>query len=69
MIYEYTLAKERVASLVLLTAEREQVRRATHQKRARRQFRQSIAYGLGGGLAPSELAAELRALLRAKQAV
>ena len=72
MLDEYTMAKlahERATRSILLAAEREQRRCAARRVRAWKHFRRSIAQGLGGGLAPSELAAELRALLRANQAV
>jgi len=72
MIDEYTMAKlaqERVMHPARGAEERAQRRYGARKTRARKQFRRSIAHGLGGGLAPCELIAELRTLLRAGQAV
>lgn len=72
MLDEYTmakLAKERALHPAHCAEAREQQRVEARRVRARRQFRRSIAQGLGGGLAPCELAEELRTLLRVEQAV
>ncbi len=72
MIDEYTmvkLAQQKAMHPAPGSEERAHRRYEARKARARKQFRRSIAHGLGGGLAPCELAAELRTLLRAEQAV